>query len=107
MSTETLTGRYHPDPEVNDGIAADVLAGEEANLRAGFPPSPWECECGAQHNRGHTTLGVHRCMRCGEHKTGGRLMDPSEWMSPEHDYTPSEDERRAAERLYPERNKYV
>lgn len=75
----TLRGRYHPDSEINAGVALDAQEGEEASIAAGLAPSPWECECGAQHNRGHTTLGVHRCMRCGEYKEGGRLMDPNEF----------------------------
>jgi len=87
----TLTGRYHPDAEINEEIAADVQAGEEANLAAGFLPSPWECECGAQYNRGHTTLGVHRCLRCGEYRDDGRLLDPAEFTPPQHSYATQED----------------
>jgi hypothetical protein len=79
---ETLTGRYHPDAEINEGIAADAREGEAANLAAGFHPAPWECECGAAHRRGHfQSIGVHRCMNCGYVGTGGRLMDPSEFRA--------------------------
>lgn len=77
---DQLTGKYHPDPEINEGVAADALEGEEANLAAGFDPSPWECGCGAAHARGYfQTLGVHRCLRCGYVGVGGRLMDPEEF----------------------------
>src|SRR6478735_1570775 len=78
MNTETLVGKYHPDPEINEGIAADARGGEAYNLSVGLAPAAWECECGAAHNRGHfQSIGVHRCLRCGYVGDGGRLMDPS------------------------------
>lgn len=78
MSTETLTGRYHPDPGINEGVAADAREGEAASLAAGLAPSPWECTCGAAHGRGPIEGGdLHRCLNCGYVGTGGRLMDPS------------------------------
>jgi hypothetical protein len=78
MASETLVGRYHPDPEINEEIAADAREGEEASLAVGLDPTPWECECGAAHARGHfMVIGSHRCLRCGYVGDGGRLMDPS------------------------------
>lgn len=57
---------YHPDPEINEGVRADALASEEADLKAGYPPRHWTCPCGATHSRGHfQSIGVHRCLGCG------------------------------------------
>ena len=73
--TVELQGRYHPDPEINDGIAADTLEAEAADLGAGMDPRRWECECGAQHSRGHfMSVGVHRCLGCGYVGSGGRMF---------------------------------
>jgi hypothetical protein len=73
-----LIGRYHPDDEINEGVAQDAREGEAASLAVGLAPSPWECECGAAHDRGHFgVIGNHRCLRCGYSGPGGRLMDPS------------------------------
>lgn len=79
MSTEKQEGRYHPDPEINEEIAEDARTGETLSVfTLGLPPSPWECECGAAHDRGHFQLfNAHRCLRCGYIGRGGRLMDPS------------------------------
>ena len=75
METATLTGKYHPDPEINEGIVADSLDAENADLAADYPPRRWECECGASHGRGHfMSIGVHRCLRCGYVGTGGRMF---------------------------------
>lgn len=74
---ETLTGKYHPDPEINEGHRVDSLDAENADLAAGYPPRRWECECGASHGRGHFPLGAvgsHRCMNCGYVGTGGRMF---------------------------------
>lgn len=57
MTTEMLVGKYHPDPEINEGVAADAREGEQANLAVGFAPSQWECECGSAHDRGHFLAG--------------------------------------------------
>lgn len=77
--TGSLVGRYHPDDEINVGVAADVLEGERYDLSVGSDPSWWECECGAQHGRGHfQTIGVHRCLRCGYAGMGGRMFRPED-----------------------------
>ena len=72
---------YHPDAEINAGVAADALDAERYDLSVGFPPSPWLCpECGAGHDRGHfQTVGVHRCLGCGYVGTGGVMIDRAEW----------------------------
>lgn len=78
--TATLIGKYHPDAEINEGVAADAHEGEQANLAAGLDPTPWECECGAAHARGHfQSIGAHRCLRCGYVGPGGRYIDPHEF----------------------------
>lgn len=70
---------YHPDPEINEGVIADVLEAELADLAAGFPPRPWLCPCGVRHSRGHfMAIGVHRCLSCGYSGTGGVLLDEHE-----------------------------
>lgn len=67
---------YHPDPEINAGVAADVLEAERVNLSIGYAPSAWTCPCGASHSRGHFgTVGVHRCCACGYVGTGGVMHD--------------------------------
>jgi hypothetical protein len=64
--------QYHPDPEINAEVAAEALAAESFDLRAGLPPSEWECECGATHTRGHfQSIGTHRCLKCGYVGHGG------------------------------------
>jgi rubredoxin len=66
---------YHPDPEINEEIVADALAGEIADVAAGYPPKFWRCpDCGRGHKRGHfLTVGIHRCMGCGYMWTGGTI----------------------------------
>lgn len=79
MANSTLVGKYHPDPEINEGVAADALEAEQADLAAGYSPRRWECECGASHARGHfQSIGVHRCLGCGYVGTGGRMIGPRE-----------------------------
>lgn len=71
-------GRYHSDDEINAEVAVGARAGEAADLAAGFPPSSWECECGARHSRGHyLTIGTHRCLACGYVGIGGALVEGS------------------------------
>jgi rubredoxin len=67
--------RYHPDPEINTEIIAAALAGEIADLAAGYPPKYWRCpDCGNGHKRGHfMTIGVHRCLGCGYVGDGGTM----------------------------------
>ncbi len=68
---------YHPDPVINEGVAADVLAAEVADLEAGYVPRRWTCPCGASHSRGHfISIGQHRCLFCGYVGTGGVMWDP-------------------------------
>lgn len=71
---------YHPDPTINAGVAADVLAAEVADLAAGLPPRAWACpSCGRSHKRGHfQAIGQHRCLRCGYAGTGGVMFDETE-----------------------------
>lgn len=68
---------YHPDPEINTGVAIDVLKAEKADLDAGYPPRRWICpECGHSHARGHCgSIGVHRCLHCGYIGDGGVMVD--------------------------------
>jgi rubredoxin len=68
--------RYHPDPEIDAEVAAEVLESERADLAAGYPPRRWKCpDCGAEHGRGHfMTIGTHRCLGCGYVGAGG-VMD--------------------------------
>jgi hypothetical protein len=69
-----MSTRYHPDPAINDQVAADALDAERADLAAGY--RPWRCVCGTEHSRGHFgTVGVHRCLACGYVGTGGVLLD--------------------------------
>jgi hypothetical protein len=76
-----LQGRYHPDDEIDAGVTADAHEAEQANLAAGFLPSPWECECGAAHARGPIEGGaVHRCLNCGYVGEGGRYMEAAEFQ---------------------------
>lgn len=57
---------YHPDPEINAGVAAMALEAERVDLTAGYPPRRWICPCGVGHERGHfMTIGIHRCLTCG------------------------------------------
>lgn len=80
MATATPQGKYHPEPEINEGIQADAHAAEKANLAAGYEPTPWECTCGAAHDRGFFgSPGVHRCLRCGSVGAHGRYMEPGEF----------------------------
>ena len=72
-----LIGRYHPDDEINAGVAADTLEAERIDLAAGYTPRRWQCECGAEHGRGHfQTIGIHRCLACGYVGTGGAMLLP-------------------------------
>ena len=67
---------YHPHPDINAAVVADVLSGERADLAAGYPPRPWRCACGAEHSRGHFgAVGIHRCLACGYVGPGGVLLD--------------------------------
>ncbi len=66
MPASPRSGIYHPDPEINGGVAADALDAERADLAADYLPSRWRCECGAEHGRGHfMAIGIHRCLGCG------------------------------------------
>ena len=66
---------YHPDPEINAGVAALALEAERADLAAGYPPRHWQCDCGAGHDRGHfMAVGVHRCLACGYVGDGGVMI---------------------------------
>jgi hypothetical protein len=57
---------YHPDPEINAGIQAEMLENERTDLAIGYPPRLWTCPCGATHSRGHfLDIGIHRCLSCG------------------------------------------
>lgn len=68
--------QYHPDPEINAGVAADVLVAEVADLAAGYPPRRWICPCGASHARGHLgAIGQHRCLSCGYVGNDGVMVD--------------------------------
>lgn len=76
-TTLDLSTYYHPDPEINAEVAAEVLEAEKADLKAGFEPRRWMCECGAEHGRGHfQSIGVHRCLACGYVGTGGVMICP-------------------------------
>lgn len=67
---------YHPNAEINAGIAAEVLAAERFDLSIGYPPRAWICLCGTQHHRGHFgAVGVHRCLACGYVGTEGVMLD--------------------------------
>ena len=76
--------QYHPDPEINAGIAADALDAERADLAAGFPPRRWQCpDCGASHGRGHFgVIGNHRCLGCGYAGPGGVMFGTSNPVPP-------------------------
>lgn len=69
---------YHQDPEMNEGIAVDVLAAEIIDLQVGYAPRRWTCpDCGQSHSRGHfNAIGCHRCLSCGYTGTGGVMWDP-------------------------------
>lgn len=71
---------YHPDPEINTGVAADVLTAEVADLRAGYAPRRWKCpDCGRIHGRGHfMAIGTHRCLHCGYVGSGGVMLEDGE-----------------------------
>lgn len=70
---------YHPDPEINAQVAQEAMDAERADLKAGYPPRTWQCECGASHSRGHfMSIGCHRCLRCGYQGPGGILIGPGE-----------------------------
>jgi hypothetical protein len=74
---ESTLSPYHPDPEINDAVAAEVLEAEKLDLKAGFMPRRWTCLCGHSHSRGHfQSIGVHRCLRCGYVGSGGVMWDP-------------------------------
>jgi rubredoxin len=74
---------HHPDPEINAGVAAEVLEAERADLAAGYPPRTWICpDCGASHSRGHfMNVGQHRCLRCGYVGSGGVMVGPPDVTS--------------------------
>jgi hypothetical protein len=55
----------HPNPEINAEVQRDAVAGELADLAAGFPPTAWTCRCGRTHTRGPQPDGSHRCLSCG------------------------------------------
>lgn len=77
-----LGNSYHPDPEIDAQIRAEVVESEKLDLAAGYPPRKWFCDCGASHSRGHFMLniGVHRCLRCGYVGEGGRMsLEPGEF----------------------------
>jgi hypothetical protein len=74
---------YHPDPDINAGVAADVLAAELVDLRTGYPPRRWACPCGASHSRGHfQAIGQHRCLHCGYVGEGGVMWDSESEAAP-------------------------
>ena len=67
---------YHPDPDINEEVAADARAAEAADLLMGYPPRRWICQCGASHSRGpFGAIGVHRCLHCGYVGEGGVMVD--------------------------------
>lgn len=70
-----LTGRYHPDPDIDAEIRRDALAGERFDLAAGYPARWWVCpSCRASHRRGWFLVeGQHRCLRCGYVGDGGTM----------------------------------
>jgi hypothetical protein len=71
-----MTMTYHPDSEIDAGVRADALDAERADLAAGYPPRRWQCDCGAEHGRGHfQAVGVHRCLACGCVGTAGVMLD--------------------------------
>lgn len=74
---------YHPDPEIDAEVAAEVLEAERVDLAVGYPPRAWTCpDCGATHSRGHfMTIGVHRCLGCGYAGTGGVMTLPEDLPS--------------------------
>jgi len=76
---------YHPDPEINREVAAEVLANEAFDvLIARLPPRRWMCPlCGTSHSRGHLgAIGTHRCLSCGYVGTGGVMWDPEHKAKP-------------------------
>lgn len=75
---------YHPDPEINAGVAADMLEAERADLVAGYPPRRWTCPvCSTAHGRGHFgAIGIHRCLKCGYTGTGGVMEEEGAPASP-------------------------
>lgn len=70
---------YHPDQEISETVAEEVLEAEFADLAAGYPPRHWTCVCGVSHARGHfNTIGLHRCLSCGYVGDGGVMWDETE-----------------------------
>jgi rubredoxin len=71
---------YHPDPEIDAEVRAEVLEAERADLAAGYPPRRWICpHCAHWHNRGHfLAVGQHRCLNCGYVGNGGRMSTHEE-----------------------------
>lgn len=72
---------YHPDPEINAEITAEMSEAEHFDLSAGLPARWWHCpECGASHQRGFLPVGTnsHRCLKCGYVGNGGVLLDQRE-----------------------------
>ena len=75
---------YHPDPNINAGVAADVLDAELVDLRIGYPPRRWTCPCGVSHSRGHSlAIGQHRCLSCGYVGNGGVMWDQQSEAPPD------------------------
>lgn len=75
---------YHPDPEINQEVSAEVLAAEVLDLASGMAPRRWTCpQCGNSHSRGHfMTIGQHRCLRCGYVGCDGVMWDPQSEQEP-------------------------
>lgn len=75
---------YHPDSEINKGVAAEVLASEVIDLKVGYPPRRWTCpQCALSHSRGHfLSIGSHRCLGCGYVGGGGVMWDPKSELAP-------------------------
>jgi hypothetical protein len=73
MSERGCTVNYHPDPDVDAEVAAEVLEAEKVDLAAGLSPRWWACpQCGNCHKRGHFgAIGNHRCLKCGYTGSGG------------------------------------
>lgn len=77
--TEAMMGlattTYHPDREINAGVALDAAQGELVDIRAGLPARRWRCRCGTEHSRGPQPNGGHRCLSCGYIGSEGVLLD--------------------------------
>ena len=75
---------YHPDPEINEEVIADMLEAEAYDMSVGDGPWWWQCpKCRASHNRGHhEAVGVHRCLGCGYTGTGGIMSADRSELEP-------------------------